>query len=125
MAELEISKHDSTDFIRVADWRSAVEAHPFVRFPDKVAPTGTVLPPTTRTGLVATAMPNDAELWNAKAEEWQLRLGWQAGSVTVYLDPEDLKPKSPVLRISLELAQALNAVLLNDDGEIVDLDGPL
>ena len=125
MAELEISKHDSTDFIRVADWRSAVEAHPFVRFPDKVAPTGTVLPPTTRTGLVATAMPNDAELWNAKAEEWQLRLGWQAGSVTVYIDPEDLKPKSPVLRISLELAQALNAVLLNDDGEIVDLDGPL
>lgn len=125
MAELEISKHDSTDFIRVADWRSAVEAHPFVRFPDKVAPTGTVLPPTTRTGLVATAMPNDAELWNAKAEEWQLRLGWQAGSVTVYLDPEDLKPKSPVLRISLELAQALNAVLLNDDGEIVDLHGPL
>ena len=125
MAELEISKHDSTDFIRVADWRSAVEAHPFVRFPDKVAPTGTVLPPTTRTGLVATAMPNDAELWNAKAEEWQLRLGWQAGSVTVYIDPEDLKPKSPVLRISLELAQALNAVLLNDDGEIVDLHGPL
>ena len=125
MAELEISKHDSTDFIRVAGWRSAVEAHPFVRFPDKVAPTGTVLPPTTRTGLVATAIPNDAELWNAKAGEWQMRFGWQAGSVTVYLDPEDLQPTSSALRISLELAQALNAVLLNDDGEIVDLDGPL
>ncbi len=125
MAELEISKHESTDYIRVADWRSAVEAHPFVRFPENVGLTGTVLPPTTRTGLVATAMPNDAELWNAKAGEWQPRFGWQAGSVTVYLDPEDLQSTSSVLRISLELAQALNAVLLNDDGEIVDLDGPL
>jgi hypothetical protein len=103
--------------IALSDWCAAVQRTAGVRLAD-----GDLEIADPRAGKII-RLPNlggDAEMFFPAEARWQRVFYWRSGRISFKASFDFVEPGSDIRRLAAELARALGASLVGDEGEIYD-----